>query len=129
MSDEVRRDKEGFVLDEDGVRVYPPWANAIPGGAKTSGGNKRPGWVPSWANAWDEAKPPAGWFQIKGEWYSVDNAEAVREHPELLAMAEAARAAKPDDGASKAGGVKCPGCSKPFETPAALRGHRIHCKE
>jgi hypothetical protein len=119
-TEEVRRDKDGYTLDEKGERVYPPWANAIPGGAKTSGAGKRPGWVAPWANAWDESKPPAGWFLIDGEWYSAADADAVKEHPELVEMASKQ---------TKAVGIACPTCSKAFETANALRGHRIHCKE
>lgn len=109
--DTSRRDSEGYELDDDGNRVYPPWAAYIPPGAKTSG-SKRPPWVPSIANYWDETQPPAGWFKLaNGDWKEADQ--------EVVAAAPEAPDAKPT-------GIRCQVCEKTFDTAHGLLVHMAH---
>lgn len=145
----VRRDADGYELDDQGNRIWPPWANATPSGAKNAG-HVRPPWVDPVANYWDESKPPRGWFRVSdGSWAHAGNEEHLARFPELhkmmadLLKAEGGEAPAPDAAgnpppeankpveAKKEApqGIRCTVCEKPFPNPATLMVHmRSHRK-
>lgn len=144
----LQRDSEGYELDAQGNRIWPPWSNYTPSGAKNAG-HVKPPWVDPVANYWDESKPPRGWFRVSdGSWAHAGNEDHLSRFPELhKLMADMIAKEQGDEPkvdpvpdvvlptkpveAKKEDpqGIRCTVCEKPFPNPATLMVHMKHHKK